>query len=191
VQEDLLILSTLLTSVEQVKLDIKCSINCLEKLFEHLPCLRRFQSIVVSDSGNSLILAHDSLFPSIENIFFTWEYIPFRDIITLCKKMPNLKQCQFVANDYRYDQDVCNSITWYQFIEHDHILLENLAVNMKTQPNYDRGRSPRHLIGDPYFHSINFKFEPDHWGDIVLEGNYIKSLKYKKKDFLDIIKKST
>jgi len=35
VVQDLLILSTLLTSVEQVKLDIKCSINCLEKLFEH------------------------------------------------------------------------------------------------------------------------------------------------------------
>jgi hypothetical protein len=175
-QPDLLIFPTLSTTIINVKLDVKCSINYLELLLLHLPCLRRFQSMIGTNSENLTESAQNSLFSSIESLFLTWEYIPFRNIITFCKKMPNLKNCQFISTDYRYEADVFNSMTWRQFIESDHVLLKKLIVHMKPTPQYGDPRIQHRVMRDRYFRSINFKFKPDYRYNIILEGNYVKAI---------------
>lgn len=174
-QEDLLINPTSSTSIENLKLDIKCTIACLEKLFKCLPYLRRFQAnIVIANPEDSLDLTENLVFPSIQNLFLTWDYIPFQDVINLCKKIPNLKQCEFIANDHNYDQNVFNPLIWRQFIENDHVLLQKLVVNIQTRPRADRYRIGRTAETATYFTSINFKLELNHWGDKILIGNYMR-----------------
>jgi hypothetical protein len=176
-QKDALILQRSSNTIRNIKLDFKCSMGSLEKLLSYVPCLRRLQATFES---NSVIddSFHMLLFPSIQYLCLSWEYIPFRDILTFCGKMVNLKKCIFNVNDHRNDLYTFNPNGWHQFIECDHVLLKRLIVNMKCKPspaNLDRIPHPlAAIIKDPYFQSINFKFDRDHWGGLVVEGDYIK-----------------
>jgi hypothetical protein len=93
--------------------------------------------------------------------------------------MVNLKKCIFDCNDHRNDLYTFNPNGWRQFIECDHVSLKRLIVNMKCKPSAAYRRRIPHplaaIIKDPYFQSINFIFDRDHWGSIVVEGDYIKS----------------
>jgi hypothetical protein len=176
-QKDALLLQTRSNTIKHIQLDLKCSINSLEKLLSYVPCLHRLRATIESNS-----VIDDSfqmlLFPSIQYLSLSWEYIPFQDILTFCGKMVNLKKCIFDCNDHRNDLYTFNPNGWRQFIECDHVLLERLIVNMKCEPSADYLHRTTHplaaIIKDPYFQSINFKFDKDYWGGIVVEGDYIK-----------------
>ncbi|CAF2793430.1 unnamed protein product [Rotaria sp. Silwood2] len=151
---------------------------CLEKLLKYSPCIRRLHATVAFIEENAEIYSRASMFSTVQYLFLSWEYIPIQDIIRFCQTMPCLKQCTLNAADYRDDQDLFDPSTWQQFIEHDHIMLTNVQVNMSRRPSHDSHRNSHwiSLNHDPYFREINFQFEKDPWGNIILNGNYVKSI---------------
>ncbi|CAF0872906.1 unnamed protein product [Rotaria sordida] len=175
-QENSFNLSKPSTTIHNIELEVKCSLLTLEKLLKYLPCVHRLSASVGFVEENLEIYNRYSEFPNVKLLFLSWEYIPIRDIIRFCQMIPNLRRCVLNATDYRDDRYVFNPSPWKQFIEDDHVLLEQFEVIMVR-----RATSPRHpdesriaLNPDAYFSTINFKFERDDWGHPVLNGNYTK-----------------
>ncbi|CAF3609656.1 unnamed protein product [Rotaria sp. Silwood1] len=183
IQEDSFILPKLSTTIESLKLDVKCSMLCLDKLLKYLPSIRHLHATVAFTEENIEIYSRASVFPTVQYLFLSWEYIPIQDVIRFCQTMPCLRQCTLDATDYRDDQDLFYPNTWQQFIEHDHSMLKKFQVNMTRKPSHDFHRNSHWLSlnHNPYFREINFKFKMDNWGNTILNGNYAK-LRYRLHD---------
>ena len=164
-------------TLKHLRLDVRCTISALKKLIEYLPSLRSLQARVESDHRHTTDATTENVSClSIQDLHLTWDYIPFAEILGFSRNMVNLKKCTFHVNDHKNEPIVFHRNTWERFIEIEHLSVEELSVNMKCEPSRERGapRELENMLRDPYFHTIGFHFDRDHWDNILVRGHYMR-----------------
>lgn len=175
--EDAILTARSSTTLKHLRLDVKCTIGGLKKLIRRLPSLRSLQARLESDHVDSIDATTETvLCPSIQDLHLTWNYIPFVKVLEFCQNMVNLKKCALNINDHKNEHILFHRNTWKRFIDIEHVLLQELSVNMKSVPSSQRG-APQELtnmLRDSYLRAIGFQFDQDHWNNILVRGHYVR-----------------